>query len=187
MYYSSIEFSFDLCGEHFVERYNNRPHNLDDTALRVTIERMLDRRPVEIDCHNDVIWVGLTQAGGNLWSRERCPVWERYASEHYNETKSGTPFMTVVATSASMLDTFLQFGPNGELNFENARVRRLEISSHQLIPWRRFTRLYVGIAMNFERDPSIDSCNWQQHHLAHEERRRWWRNVAELQKFSPSI
>jgi hypothetical protein len=171
--------------EHFVETFNCRHHNLDDSELQLAIERMRDRGLVEIVCHNDVNYVSLTQAGGELWSRERCPVWERYASEHYRETLSGKPFMTVVATSASTLDEFLRFAPNAGLNFENARIRRFEISRHQLIPWHPFTRLYVAIAMNFESSQSIDSRNWQQHRVAHEERRTWWRNVVELQKFWP--
>jgi hypothetical protein len=170
--------------EHFRATWNWHGHNLDDAELNLTIGRLCGRGILDTERAGDTTYVRLTQNGGRFWSLERCPVWERYATEGYDETISGKPFVTVIATSASIRDDFLALGgPGGTWRLNNSRVRRFEIRRHALIPWHPFSRLFVAVVMNLDDDRSIAPAAYRQHLLAHEQRRTWWRSVFELQKF----
>lgn len=171
----------------FSTTFNSHSHDLDDSELELTLARLRDRGLVVEECHSETRCIRLTERGGELWSLERCPVWEMYASEHYDETISGKPFVTVVATAASTRDDFLRLkGPGGAWQLEDCRVRNFEIDRHELLTWRSFRRLFVAVAMNFDNDHYVTPTEFQQIYAVLEEQRTWWRNVFELQKFLPA-
>lgn len=172
--------------ECFRATWNQPTHNLDDAELQLTVGRLCDRGILVAQCHGDNDYVRLSENGGKLWSLERCPIWETYATERYGETISGKLFVTSVTTSPSTRDDFLRLGgPGATWQFDDARVRRFEIEKHTLIPWRRFPRLFVAVVMNIADDYPIDPVAHLQKLVALEQLRTWWRNVFELQKFLP--
>jgi hypothetical protein len=184
-----LDVLFDCCApisclyrEQFVATWNSRPHNLDDIALQNTVEALCDRRILSRRRSNGVNYVGMTEYGGRLWSSERCPAWERYASERYGQTISGKPFVTIVATAAAIRDDLLRLcGPGGSWQLDKARIRLFEIARHTLIPWRSFPSLFVGVVVDFGDE--TDWATLKSGSKMHEEGRTWWRNTRELQKF----
>jgi hypothetical protein len=139
----------------FEETWNQPSHDLDDAALDTTIRRMCDRGVLETEQLFDETFVLLTNRGGELWSDERCPVWDRYATERYNETKSGRYYATVVAASESTCEDFVDLGiPPWDMS--NARVRMFAIRRHNLIYWRAFPSQFAAVVMNLEVSYSVD-------------------------------
>jgi hypothetical protein len=163
--------------------FNSQCHALDDNQLRSTLHRLIDEYILFTSEDDGISRVGLTKYGGSLWALERCPIWEKYAIERYGETVSGRPFITICTTSPSILDDILRIGgPGRPWRADTARVRKYEITRHNLIYWHPFPRAYVAVVMNAVSDEQNDT--WENMRIR-EDFRTWWRNVREMQKFMP--
>ncbi|EMI24136.1 hypothetical protein RESH_05257 [Rhodopirellula europaea SH398] len=77
-------------------------HGLTDHQLQVMLDRMKRRGLIAISSEADDAEssVTLTPAGGDQWSLERAPVWDRFIFE--NGSLSGER-LTVVAANESMV------------------------------------------------------------------------------------
>lgn len=174
---------------HFKEQWNAEPHRLDDAALESALDRMLkdgilERGESQSRRHHVV---RMTPHGGDLWSRERCPIWQRYCLDRYNTLPCGSTLLTIVAVAAEIRDHFLDVWPEYP-----ARKRTKMIRDVGLNEWRSFGTLHVGLATYIE--PDQWSCEeyelYRQRHQQYLRRvdtsRTWWRSVAELQRFVPA-
>ena len=173
----------------FVSQFAAESHSLDDDALQDTLQRLVQNDVIERSddqscghCYYD-----MTRRGGELWSAERCPIWERYCTDSYPMNIRGRTLVTVKAVSAEIRDDFLRIWPEN-----SARCRHALIRDVGLIHWYPFEQLHVGFAAYSEdrcpERPSHEELElWQEKRLHHwrrvEEERTWWRSVAELQKF----
>jgi hypothetical protein len=73
--------------EHFLEQWNlGYAHGLDDATLECNIRWLWEHGVVERERDGEHTWFRMTPDGGDLWSRERRPVWERYCMERYTTT-----------------------------------------------------------------------------------------------------
>jgi hypothetical protein len=166
----------------FTAIFNQPCHPLDDDAVYRTVDRLRDCGILETEQIREETCVRLTNRGGELWSEERCPIWERYVTDRLGTTNSGKQFTTIVATSRSTCENFVRLGGScGDMR--GSRVRMFEIRRHALIYWRNFPRLFAAMVMNVE-DPSY--LDWRPRLLELEQQRTWWRDVFELQKFLPA-
>jgi hypothetical protein len=159
-------------------------HGLNDADLEGRVTQLGEQGVLKAEfCYGET-FVRMTAAGGELWSHERCPEWERYCTERYHTTLKGRTLVTVVAVSPQILDDFLRIWPMCP-----ARRRTATIRNYNLISWRTFPRLHVGTATyNEECEPDSEQemigTEWyreRQRRLLEE--RSWWRCVSELQRF----
>lgn len=163
-------------------------HQFSDHELRRRVGWLCERGVLEADFYNSETFVGMTEAGGRLWSAERCPVWERYCTEQYRYPRQGRTLMSVVAVSPQIRDDFLRIWP-----IYPARRKKATIRNRNLIAWRTFAQLYVGMATYDEESESggwqdtvdVEWCRERQRLL--KEERSWWRCVHELQRFTPNV
>ena len=171
----------------FADTWNQPYHQLDDDELVRNVVSLCDRGVLSTELHHEQTYVRFTERGAKLWSDERHPLWDRYAFDRYGMTASGKQYATVVTTTPATRDDILRLGGvcgNWQLN--DSRLRKFEIRRHTLIPWRTFPRLFVAIVVDLKDEYAFGSEQWRQWSAVFEDRRSWWRDVFELQKFLPS-
>jgi hypothetical protein len=183
-----LDALFDVAGsfrllrhESFSEQWNlGYSHGLDDPALRRQLRWLCQHGILIADGDDDSAVFRTTAAGGELWSAERCPVWERYCTERYSTTSKGRTIMTVCATSADIRDRFLDLWPVAP-----ARRRTMTIPDRGLVGWHPFGRLFVGLACYTEllEWTSNEYESYKRHQAMVERERTWWRTIRELQRF----
>lgn len=171
---------------YFVAQWNAEPHTLDDGALQETLDRLLCNGIIAQTHHQcrGYHYLRMTQVGGEVWSAERCPIWERYCTERYKTTSRGRTLMSVTAVSAEIRDDFLQLWPEYP-----ARRRSKSIRDFGLIEWRPFDAIHIGLATYDE--PKEWACDDYEQYLKQHQKymqridsgRTWWRTVGELQRF----
>src|SRR5688500_17620735 len=83
-------------------------HNLDDGQLQCRLRWLCEHGVLYIERHDKEAWFHLTKHGFELWSEERCPVWDRYCMDRYGATARERTLMTVVAVSSKIRDDFLK-------------------------------------------------------------------------------
>jgi hypothetical protein len=169
----------------FCEQWNLvYSHGLSDDALARRLHELSERNVIEFVPDNRDGYFRMTVAGGELWSLERCPVWERYCTERYTRTPRGRTMMSVVAVSEQIRDDFLRLW----LMYP-ARRRLTTIADFGLLRWRTFPQLYVGLATYHEQhrwtceEYSVYVEKYTEHQRVLESQRSWWRFVSELQRF----
>jgi len=161
-------------------------HDLSDIELREQLRRLCERHILATEDYPDCTRYSMTPIGGDLWSQERCPVWDRYCIQRNTTTRHDNTRTTVVAVSPEVRDHFLALCPGVPL-----RQRTVTIPGNRLLSWRLFPQLYAGLATYYE-DPE-----WTfEEYLTHREppgqsamverERSWWETVRDLQKFLPN-
>jgi hypothetical protein len=160
-------------------------HRYNDDELRLRLLYLSEQGILRPESWNNRTLFHMTAEGGSLWSQERCPVWDRFCTERYQETSSGRTLMTVIAISPTIRDDFLRIWPPTD-----ARRRVATVSDYGLVPWHPFPILYVGLATYVEQR----RWTWEEYtafaeilreHRARLQRERsWWRFVPELQRFT---
>lgn len=162
-------------------------HNYNDDELRRRLLELCRRGILQAKISDSRTSFQITAAGGELWSQERCPVWERFCTERYKETINGRTLMSVVVVSPEIRDDFLRIWPLAE-----ARCRVTTITDYGLVPWHPFPALHVGCATYVEQRQwsSEESAVYHEVFREHQARlrreRSWWRSVPELQRFTPN-
>jgi len=175
--------------ENFQDQWNlTYSHNLADDELRWRLRRLCEQDVIGTERYENDMFFCMTSIGGDLWSQERCPVWERFCSDRYRTTSQDRTMMSVVAVSAKIRDDFLGLWP-----MYPSRRRTATIGDYGVIPWRSFHQLHVGVATYVEEHEwSRDEFEvWihrdREHETLLERERSWWRDVSELQRFVPHI
>jgi hypothetical protein len=174
-----------LCREGYFEQWNlGYAHRLDEAELRLNLRWLCEHGVLGSEVSGNQTVFHLTPAGGDLWSQERCPVWDRYCTECYRTTSRGKTMMTVYAVSSRVRDEFLALWPPAP-----ARRRTSTIVDRGLIGWRPFSQVFVGVATYQEQRECTPAeyAEWarryHQHQVVLENQRTWWRCVPELQRF----
>lgn len=164
----------------FEPQFYAESHSLDDNALYKALRRL--RRDGVITPTDESFrghrYIKITALGGELWSQERCPIWERYCLEYYRNTSRGRTRMTVCAVSPAIRDDFLRVWP-----YYPARRRVAIIRDFGLVHWHPCDELHVGLASYDERDAEWEYTSWLEHVRRIDRERTWWRGVDELQLF----
>jgi hypothetical protein len=159
-------------------------HHLDDATLRCNLRWLCEHGVLMTEPEGNETVFRMTAVGGELWSQERCPVWDRYCIECYRTTSRGRTMMTVCAITPKVRDEFLALLP-----LYPARCRIATIVDHGLIGWRPFGQLFVGVATYKEQrqwtpdEYAVWAERYRQHRALLERERSWWRCVSELQQF----
>jgi hypothetical protein len=174
-----------LCREGFLEQWNlGYKHHLSEPELHSNLRWLCEHGALEFEASGDQSVFRFTPAGGDLWSQERCPVWDRYCTECYRTTSQGRTMMTVCAVSPHIREEFLALWPSAP-----ARRRTATIADWGMIAWRPFSQVFVGVATYQEQHEwtPAEFAVWAQrdgqHQEAVENQRSWWRCVPELQRF----
>jgi hypothetical protein len=161
-------------------------HNVADAELRCRLNWLCEHHVLKTERHEDQTFFHMTATGGELWSQERCPIWDRYCTERYKTTLRGRTLMSVAAVTPQICDDFLRLWPPYP-----ARCRTVTIRDYVLIGWRGFAQLHVGVATYREErewtpeEYAVCIQRSRDRLTAIERDRSWWRSVAELQKFIP--
>ncbi|HEY7157847.1 MAG TPA: hypothetical protein VH575_28070 [Gemmataceae bacterium] len=173
--------------ESFCEQWNlGYSHNLSDDYLQCHLHWLCEHGVLEAERDGNQTVFHMTAIGGELWSQERCPVWERYCIEQYRMTSRGRTLMSVMAVSPQVRDNFLALWP-----LYPARRRTATIADRGLIGWHPFGQVFVGVAtyekkQQWTRDEhAVWIEQYRRHQTVLEQERSWWRCVPELQRFVP--
>lgn len=152
-------------------------HDLDDRQLRATLTELWNRGLLRPELDEKDVYFAMTPTGGELWSQERLPVWERYYDTRFRSTQGGRTMMSVLAVSGEVRDRFLELCP-----IESAKRRRRQSRDVQILSWRSFPSIHLGVASYPETDESPAT---REYWVRIERERIGWRNVKELQRFLP--
>jgi hypothetical protein len=161
-------------------------HSLGDDALRCNLRWLCEHGTLAAQADGDQTVFRMTPAGGDLWSQERCPIWDRYCIECYRTTSRGRTMMTVYAVSPRVRDEFLALWP-----LYPARHPTVTIPDRGLIAWHPFGQLHAGVATYHEplqwtlEEHRAWLERYREHESMLERRQSWWRYVEELQRFVP--
>ncbi len=176
-----------LSRKNYLEQWNlGYTHKLNDASLECNIRWLCEHGVIERERDGEHTWFHMTPHGGELWSQERCPVWERYCMERYTTSSRGRTLMSVMAVTPEVRDHFLALWPQYA-----ARRRTAVVTDRPLIGWHPFPQVYVGVASYEEprRWTPAEYTVWAEQHRQHwamlERERSWWRCVPELQLFVP--
>lgn len=159
-------------------------HGLTDSQLRQSLIALCQSGILSTRVEDRCELFAMTPAGGEVWSSERCPDWERFCMERYSTTSRNRTMMTVVAVSAAIRDDFLSFWP-----MFPSRYRTTVVSDFGLVPWKTFGRLHVGVATYNEPHEwtMAEFADYtelvRQHQKVLDANRSWWRFIGELQRF----
>ncbi len=152
-------------------RYN---HNLDDARLMATVERLVEVGWIAPKEEPDGIGppcFSLTEAGGDLWQRERRPDWTTYVDESVCHVESR---LTVLSPSEETANRYFDVGRSVGLWLVEGPVnRRIRMIDFDLLPWRTFKTVFAVVADNVADD---FETRWDRY----ESQRTWWRNIGEL-------
>jgi hypothetical protein len=156
-------------------------NNSKDDKLRSVLARLISCGLIELQESSDEKYFSMTNKGGELWTMERCPIWDRYCIERYAGSVQSRTIMSVRAVSEEIRDDFLRLWP-----LQPTRTRTYTFTDDGLIYWLNFKRVYVGVVSYAstwcESSHDFDAFK-RQHFNAVEAGRTWWRNLGELQKF----
>jgi hypothetical protein len=172
--------------EVFREQFNCDSHNLDGSQLESAVERLIGEGILETSDHrsNETRSLQITPKGGRIWSEERAAIWELYGYETSKTLPNHREMVTFIGVSAECRDSFLDLWPRA-----NAKHRAWVIEEYELIYWRRFHPVYVGVAIydnptEWEIDEYFEYVKQEEKRRQKmEQERRFWRFVKELQKF----
>ncbi|NQV26569.1 MAG: hypothetical protein HQ518_19615 [Rhodopirellula sp.] len=169
-------------------------HDLTDDQLRIRLQKLVDGGVLMVEHVSTEAIFRMASAGGELWSRERCPVWERFCFERYIQTLDGRELMSVVAVSSQIRDDFLRIWPvyaaRRTIRRRVTAIRNIE--NCRLLNWKSFECYHVGLATyRVQRKWGLDEfdahCTLYREHIQQlEKERSWWRTVPELQRFVPN-
>jgi hypothetical protein len=176
-----------LSRENYLIQFNfGYTYSLGDDALDEALWRLTSRRVLKPEPSVPLVYYRMTPHGGDLWSLERCPVWERFVTGRHTETRPGRGWQAVVAGSAKVRDHFLTLWSDCPVRTRTATLADIPIAG-----WRSFPVGHYGAVVYEEpRDlPPEQFMAWLHSHRRHEERvereRSWWWDVRDLQKFVP--
>lgn len=150
-------------------------HGLTGHQLQVTLDRMKRRGLITISSEADDAEsaVTLTPVGGDQWSLERAPVWDRFIFE--NGSLSGERF-TVVAANESISRRYIGSRIAAGIEVQAGPIGVRRGVSLSLIPWKRFQNMVV---LRLARERSTNRhVDWD----VYESMRTWWTSLAELSK-----
>jgi hypothetical protein len=168
-------------------------HDLTDEQLRTRLQNLVDRGVLTAEHPPRGTVLRMTPEGGELWSQERRPNWERFCNEGYSETRGGRELMSVVALSPEIRDDFLRLWPECPTR-DSVRRRAASIhnaKNHELLNWKSFECYHVGLATcRVQREWTLKEypefrARYRDHLARLDEERTWWRCVSELQRFTP--
>ena len=171
----------------FKPQFNLTPHSIDDASLDLTLSRFAEGGIIQTlnDRLSGPRYIALTRKGGELWSSERCPIWERFCSTRETGSIPERAFISIAAATPEIRDDFLR------LSFPSPiRLKRTEIQDIGFVPWKLFNRLYVGVACVHEPQKIAPELieHWHRSRYEHmmmiETKRTWWRTAQELHKFN---
>jgi hypothetical protein len=167
--------------------YNNLPysHNLDDRELRYSIKSLLQRGIIfsktEACTDRKTESYGLTNKGGNLWERERKPMWDSYCIDSsYPVDYENISDEWILEVGSPCLETakaFLHTAWKMHLfcfNVDDVNIKFYE--SYIPFTWEKnFSSWYILSVTTKEQDPPV-SINWELYDIS----RRWWRSIPEM-------
>jgi len=182
-------------GGGFSSRFNCASHAIDINELKDTLERLVTdgfmRFKLDVSGRNKqiVTYVGLTEKGGNLWEKERLPIWGKYvidSSYHYK----GFWELSIVSPTLEVAKDFIEIAQECKM-YELMDPNDLTIAEIQgdetesLIPWKQFDKWYEITSHLSDKTESVNfhQVNW----ALYESKLMWWRDVKELQTLTNKI
>jgi hypothetical protein len=105
----------------------------------------------------------MTELGGELWSAERKPAWDRLATDRYGRTSSDRELVSVVSPSSDVVEEFLTVGHDTRMwNLDGATIRRRQMQNFALLPWRAFPTVYAAVVLGFSTDAFADQGQYEE-------------------------
>ena len=155
---------------HMNVRYS---HGLSLRQLHSTLERMTERGLVTVsapfaDAESSVT---LTPHGGEQWSLERNPDWERFIFEQGNIADNRT---TIVAANESLGRHYIGARIAAGIEIQAGPIKVRRNVSLAVLPWKTFCGVTV---LRFARYPT--DCRYV-HWDIYSQNRTWWTTLAEL-------
>ncbi len=127
------------------------------------------------------IYYRLTEKGGVLWEFERCPIWKKYCSIVETYTEPNGDSCVEIRCIDKELGLYLAKVATecGLYTFNFNKIELIKIEPCDFIYWKKFDQVWAWKVLNYELNSS--SKDWK----LYENKRTWWINLYELQKFLP--
>lgn len=159
-------------GDTFGEAFNlGYSPQLEDDQRLALINSMRERGILE-ETRTGKRWdpcISLTPASGELWERERRPVWEAFLRDSWR-VQGGT--MTIRASRKEIAEEYVAAGNDAGL-FETRGTPEIRSENDmEIVPWRRAR--VVELTLQLFKSPR--ALDW----AIYESRRIWWKSVPSL-------
>ncbi len=182
-------------GKDFELHHNYQSHNLNVIQLKDTFDKFVNdglmrlKLVVPGKIEKILTYVGLTEKGGVLWEKERCPLWEKFVADISSEEKDYWE-LSIYSPTLEAAKEFIEISHECHL-YDLEDKNKIEIQQIEgkdidyLIPWKVFNKLYRIKAQLSERhgtEKSIET-DWE----LYEKKMKWWRDVNELQNLQNTL
>ena len=190
-----VPINFLKCGEEFSLIFNYPSHSLDVNKLKDTIDRFvrngLMRFKLNVMPKDDkiVTFIGLTENGGDLWEKERLPIWDKFVSDSSYNFK-GFWELSVSSPSLETAKAFINIAQECNL-YELKDPNDIEVDEikgiylKEFMPWKSFNKVYKLKALLLDNDESENSpeTDWE----LYSKKSIWWRDADELQRLHEKL
>jgi len=169
----------------FDERFNfPYNHSLKDKDLTVCLENLKSQNLIRIKEENSSkkLFVELTAKGGNLWEKEREPIWEKYCEgwTYFPYKAENKLLMEVVSPNLETLQKYLKVSKYLNRNgFNEDSKINIDISERKTIvglSWKRFQVIHIARIEGKYKESNEENTDWGYFY----ENLDWWGNVYEL-------
>jgi predicted transcriptional regulator len=173
-----------LVKENYASWHNLRySHNLDGGTLREMIEKLIDHGIIRSHTSGpgNQEFYALTEGGGKWWEAERAPDWQRYCTDSSTVDENGTWTLLVESPSILTAKAFMVCAIDCCLyrfNREETSTTILIGANISTVAWKSFQTV---CSISVTTDPILEThqLDWNEY----ENKRLWWRNLSELEKF----
>ena len=190
-----VPLNFLRCGEDFSLIFNYPSHSLDVNKLKDTIQRFVRNGLMKFKLNvipkdeQIVTFIGLTKNGGELWEKERLPIWDKFVSDSsynykgYWELSISSPSLetaTVFITIAQECKLYELINPN-DIEVDEIKGSDLE----DFLPWKAFDKVYELKARLLDNDETENSSetDWE----LYRQKSIWWRDADELHRLHEKL
>jgi hypothetical protein len=165
--------------------WHNLPysHDLETGMLRDSVNKLIGKGIISTHTSgpDHRIFYGLTESGGNLWEVERAPNWEGYCMASSTVEENGNWMLLVESPSMATARAFLDCATHCHLygfNQDEIRIATLIEENLSTVYWRVFPTV-CSMCVRTYLFPGTDQADWKEY----ENKRTWWRDLAELARF----
>lgn len=126
----------------------------------------------------------MTEAGGELWERERLPDWNRFlCTAHWELGINCRGMMRVVCADATIAKMCMGAMYASGLISPIGRLRLRTIWNARLLPWKTFSRVQ---SIRCKTNSNIRDLPSATDFDLYNKMRCWWRDIRELDSLNPN-
>ena len=175
-------------GDDFVDSFNYYPHSLNRDEFINTINVLIEngylkcRIEDSIRSKRIIITLGMTELGGNLWEKERLPIWDNFIFDLIDHKEDEGIQITLYSPSIDTIRSYIEVSTECNLYELRHIIKIVENKMNGdyfcLIPWKHFTQIYEVVIFMNQRGIKNHQTDVDWQYFA--KHKYWWKDVNDL-------